>query len=131
MARKAVVSPFVGVVGLLLHDFEDLPACVGAILRVAVDGDGLLERANVVLAVHVDARAALLCYEADGAALAADDGAHHVTLHQQPQREVGGPRAAGRAPAATAAAGPASSPSATVLLGRLHFHSASLYFATV
>lgn len=124
-------SPFIGVIGLLLHNFEDLPACVCAVLRVAVNSDGFLERADVVLAVYVNAGAALLRYETDGAALAANDGTHHVTLHQQTQREVGGTRATGSTAAAAAATGPASAPSATVLLGRFHFHSTALYFATV
>lgn len=124
-------SPFVGVISLLLHDIENLLACVGAVLWVAIYSDGLLERADVILAVHVDARPALLRDEANGTALAADDGAHHVALHKQTQREVSGARATGSAATATAAAGSSASSSTAVLLGRFHFHSAAFDFDTV
>lgn len=82
--------PFVSIVGLLLHDLEYPLAGISAVFGVSINGDGLLKRANIVLAVHVDARAALLRDEPDGAALAADDGADHVALHEQAQREVRG-----------------------------------------
>lgn len=75
-------GPFVGAVGLLLHHLEDAPAGVGAIFGVAVNGDGLLDGAHVVLSVHVHPRARLLRDLADCAALTADDSTNHVTLHQ-------------------------------------------------
>ena len=81
--------PFVGVVRLLLHHFEDASAGVGAVLRVAVDGDGLLQGSHVLLTVHVHPRPGLLRDLADGAALAPDDGAHHFAGHQQPNDDDG------------------------------------------
>ena len=44
-----------GVLGLFLHHLQDLVASVAAILRLSVDGDGLLHRPDVVLAMNVDA----------------------------------------------------------------------------
>lgn len=127
-----MLLPLVGVVGFLLHDLQYSFACIGAVLGIAIYGDSLLERANVVLAVDINASAALLCDEADGATLTADDGADHVTLYEQPQREVSGSRAAaGSTAAATAAAG-ASAPAATgVLFRRFNLHPTSLQFASI
>lgn len=81
-------SPLVCVVRLLLHHLQDAFARACAVLRVAVDCDGLLERTDVVLAVHVHAGPAVLGDLSYRAALAADDGADHLRRHQQPQREV-------------------------------------------
>ena len=44
-----------GVLRLLLHHLQDLVASVAAVFRLAVDGDGLLHRPDVVLAMNVDA----------------------------------------------------------------------------
>lgn len=115
--------PFIGAVGFLLHDLQYALTGAGAVVGIAVDGDGLLHRAHVVLAVHVDTRAALLRDEADGTALAADDGAHHVALHQQAQREVRGARLG---PCARAAASPSSSS-----LQRLHLQPAAVHLHAV
>lgn len=115
--------PLVGAVGLLLHDLEDALAGAGAVVGIAVDGDRLLHGAHVVLAVHVDARAALLCDEADGAALAADDGANHVALHQQAQGEVCGARLG---TCTCAAAGTSSTP-----LQRLHLQPAAVHLHAI
>lgn len=127
-----MILPLVSVVGLLLHDFQYSFACIGAVLGIAIYGDGLLERANVVLAVDIYASAALLCDETDGAALAADDGADHVALDEQPQREIGGSGAAAGGTAAAAAAAGASTPATTcVLLRRFNLHPTSLQFAPI
>lgn len=81
--------PLVRVDRLLLHHLEDSLACVRAVIGIAVDGDCFLQRSDVVLPVNVDARATLLRDLANGAALSADDGADHVALDEQTQREVG------------------------------------------
>lgn len=74
--------------------------------------------------MDVDAGAALLRDEADRAALAADDGADHVALHQEPEREVGGTRAAASSSAAATAAaatGPAAPTAPGILLYCFYF----------
>lgn len=81
--------PFVCVVGLLLHNLQYSLACAGTIFRIAVDGDGLLEGAHIILPVDVDAGPTVLGDLSYRAALATDDGADHFAGHQQPQREVG------------------------------------------
>lgn len=124
--------PFVSIVGLLLHDLEYPLAGISAVFGVSINGDGLLKRANIVLAVHVDARAALLRDEPDGAALAADDGADHVALHEQAQREVRGARAAtAGAAAAAAAARPSTPPPSRILLCGFYFHATTLQFIAI
>jgi hypothetical protein len=35
--------PFVGVIGFLLHHLQDSPTCIGAVVRVAIDGNGLFQ----------------------------------------------------------------------------------------
>jgi len=72
----------------LLHHFQNALAGIGAILRIAIDRDRFLQRANVLLAMDIDASTALLCDRPDGAALAANDGPHHLALHKDAQREV-------------------------------------------
>ena len=46
-------GPFIGVVGLLLHHFQDPAAGIGAVLRIPVHRDGLLQRSHILLPVHV------------------------------------------------------------------------------
>lgn len=81
--------PLVRVVGLLLHDLQDLLAGVGAILGVAVDGDGFLQRADIVLAVHINSGARHLRDLSYGGTLSADYRAYHVGLDEDAQREIG------------------------------------------
>uniref|UniRef100_A0A182UZT0 Uncharacterized protein n=1 Tax=Anopheles merus TaxID=30066 RepID=A0A182UZT0_ANOME len=59
------------------------------LLRVAVDRDRLLDRPDIILPVHVNARPALLSNVPDRATLPADDRTDHLALHQHAQREVG------------------------------------------
>lgn len=87
--RGVVRLPFVGVDGFLLHHLQDAFACVCTVIRIAINGDGLLQWTDIVLAMNVDTGTALLCDLAYGAALSADYGADHVALHQQPQWEIG------------------------------------------
>jgi hypothetical protein len=35
--------PFVGVIGFLLHHLQDSPTSVGAVVRVAIDSNGLFQ----------------------------------------------------------------------------------------
>lgn len=111
----------VRIVSLLLHDFQDLLAGVGAILGVAVDGNGFLEGANVVLAVHVDPGARHLRDLPYGGTLSADYGANHIGLDEDTQREIGlatGTRQPGEGHAAAALA---AAPASALRRGHLHF----------
>lgn len=124
--------PLVGVVGFLLHHLQYSFACISAILWIAINGNSLLQRANIVLTVDINSGAALLCNEADGAPLATYDGADHIALHQQSQREVSGPRAAtGGAAAATAATRASAPTTASVLLSRLNFQPTTFQLASI
>lgn len=67
---------------LLLHDIQNLLAGVRAILGIAIDSDGLLQGADVVLAVHVDPGAGHLRDLPYRGSLPADDRAHHVRLDE-------------------------------------------------
>lgn len=80
--------PLVRVVGLLLHDLEYFLAGVRAILGVTVYGDGLLEGADVVLSVYVDAGPGHLSYLADGGTLTTDNRTNHIRLDEDAEGEV-------------------------------------------
>lgn len=60
MSKCASYIPLVRVVCFLLHDLQDLLARVSAVLGIAVDGDRLLQRPDIILAVHIDSGARLL-----------------------------------------------------------------------
>lgn len=120
MIRGDHSLPLVRAVRLLLHNLQDLLAGVGAVLGVAVDGDGLLQRAHVVLAVHVDPGARHLGDLPYSGALPADYRAHHVRLDEDAQREVGLPAGTGQPGVGDAAAALAAA-SSSALRGHLHF----------
>lgn len=106
-----------------MHDLEDLLAGVGAVFRVAVDRNGLLERADVVLAMDVHTSPGHLGYLPDGRALASDYGPDHVRLDEDTQGEVG---LAGRAGESSGpegyAAGSTLTAIATPTLRRRHLY---------
>lgn len=74
--------PLVRIVGLLLHDLQDLLTCVGTVLGIAVDSDGFLQRSDIVLAVNIDAGARHLRDLPYGGTLSADYRAYHVRLDE-------------------------------------------------
>lgn len=81
-------SPFLGIVGFLLHHLENTLACHGTVLRVAVNRDGLFKRSDVVFSMHVDACTALLRNLSYRAALTADDCTDHVAGDEDAQWKV-------------------------------------------
>lgn len=82
-------SPLASVGCLHLHHLQDAFTSVRTVLGIPVDGDCLLQRSHVLLPVHIHASPTLLCDLTDGGSLAANDRAHHLTLHEQPQRKIG------------------------------------------
>lgn len=68
--------------GLLLHNLQYTFARIGTVLRIAIDRNGLLEGANILLAMHIDTGPALLCYGPYGTSLTANYRPNHLTLDQ-------------------------------------------------
>jgi hypothetical protein len=45
--------PFVGVIGFLLHYFQDSPTSIGAIVWVSIDSNGLFQGPHVILPMYI------------------------------------------------------------------------------
>jgi hypothetical protein len=45
--------PLVGVIGFLLHHFQNTTAGVGAVLRIAVNGNGFFQGADILLPMNI------------------------------------------------------------------------------
>lgn len=86
--QPSLNSPFLGIVGFLLHDLKNTLACHGTILWVAVNRDGLFKRSDVILSMHVDACTALLRNLSYRAALTANNCADHVACDENAQWKV-------------------------------------------
>lgn len=113
--------PLVRIVGLLLHDLQDFLAGVGTVLGVAVDGDGFLQGADVVLAVHIDPGARHLRDLPYGGTLSANYRAHHVGLNQDTQWEIGLATRTWQPGEDRATAALAAAPASALRRGHLHF----------
>lgn len=111
----------VRVVGFLLHDFQDLLAGVGTVLRVAIDGDGFLQGTDVVLTVHVDSGTRHLRDLPYGGTLSTDYRAHHIGLYENAQWEIGLATGTWQPGESHAAATLAAAPASALRRGHLHF----------
>lgn len=130
-ATRVVVVPLVRVISLLLHNLQDLLACVGAVLRIAVDGNSFLQRADVILAVHVDTGARHLCDLSYSGALPTDYRADHVRLDENTKREVGLPTRTGQSRECNTAAPLAAASSSALRSRHLHFQRAALVLVSI
>lgn len=125
-----VTVPLVCAVRLLLHHFEDLLAGVGAVIGIAVDSDGFLQRSDVVFAMHVYSGARHLRDLAYGGTLSANNSANHVRLDEDAQRKVGLPAGTRKSGEGDAAAALAAAPS-SALRGHLHFQRIAVVFVAI
>lgn len=81
-------SPFIGVIGFLLHNIQDPFAGICAIFWIPINSDGLLKWSHIIFPMNIDSCTTLLCDLAYSAALTTNYSTHHITLDQQTQWKV-------------------------------------------